>query len=363
MAEEKTWVSTTFLNLVCSLPLGRSTRRSATYGRSRKLTELQAKTYILDPLTEPEPSAAMGPGTSLATTNIPTAANPISAPMGQSTNSASRNDYNAPLADGPRPVTTAQIREASQREAHQNKDGTRHTVIEMSKNQPSVSVREQGINKSNNPFRQANSPGADTKHAASSHVRRVSRENAGPVYASPPRHHSEASHSQAGASHSGHRRQSSLTPRFPGDHSDHPLDVLREENREANHAPHLQKRHLPGADLIDRLDDSGFQYHHDGPFDAALLARNTSYQSSPVAALSTTNQEAINATPKEKIKEAVNLHRPMDGTAFVPPGYEDAQGRTMHYEEGEDMMIEHGGNFKRYDGIVSTLRRYVKASR
>lgn len=155
------------------------------------------------------------------------------------------------------------------------------------------------------------------------------------------------------------RRKSSLVERFPGDPSVRPLDMIKNERKAADHAPHLHKRHLPGADTIDRLDDAGFRYHHEGPYDAALLARNTSYKSSPVAALAHSNEEALKATPSEKIYDAVKGHRPLEGTADTAPGDTDDLGRTYHYEEGTDMMREDGGtagNYKRWGDVVSFLK-------
>lgn len=139
-----------------------------------------------------------------------------------------------------------------------------------------------------------------------------------------------------------HRRTSSLKERFPGDESHKPLDIIRKDSKRATRSPHLAKRHIPGADSIDKLDPAfgGLSYHHEGPYDAALLARNTSYDSSPIAALKTTNDEALKATPSENIKDAVERHMPLDGVAIVPPGMPDRFGRTYEYQEGTDMMRE-----------------------
>lgn len=72
---------------------------------------------------------------------------------------------------------------------------------------------------------------------------------------------------------------------------------------------------MPGPDMIDRLDVAGYgKYHHEGPYDAALLARNTSWESSPIAAVTDTTEEALKATPRENILDAVRRHRPLDGT-------------------------------------------------
>jgi len=150
-------------------------------------------------------------------------------------------------------------------------------------------------------------------------------------------------------------RGGSLISRFPGDQSHRPLDMLKHDAKLANRAPHLRKKHLPGPDTIDSLDTIGGSYHHGGPFDATLLARNTSYPISPIQAVRASNMEALKATPPEKIKDSVERHRPLDGVAIVPPGMPDRSGRTYKYEEGTDMMIEDGGNYKRWPGVVSMV--------
>jgi hypothetical protein len=151
----------------------------------------------------------------------------------------------------------------------------------------------------------------------------------------------------------GRRRTSSLTGRFAGDQSHRPLDLLKHENKLANRSPHLRKKHLPGPDSIDILDANpiGPAYHHEGPFDATLLARNISFTHSPVGAVSGTNAEALRATPQENIQDSLRMHRPLDGTASIPSGMRDYSGRHMQYEEGSDLMIE-GGNYKRWPGVV-----------
>jgi len=132
--------------------------------------------------------------------------------------------------------------------------------------------------------------------------------------------------------------------------------MLKRDEKVARRAPHLHKKHLPGADQIDKLDATiGGAYHHEGPFDATLLARNNSFTHSPVAAVSSTNEEALKATPRENIKDAVEQHRPLEGTAYVPPGEPDRFGRTFEYQEGENMMIEHGGDYKRWPGVVRPI--------
>lgn len=154
----------------------------------------------------------------------------------------------------------------------------------------------------------------------------------------------------------GRQRVNSLGERFPGDMSHRPLDQIRREVKAANRAPHLKKKHMPGADTIDILDASviGGAYHHEGPYDATLLARNTSHVSSPVDAVRESNAEAIRATPREHIRDALDRHVPLQGTASIPPGMAGMDGRTMQYEEGTDMMRETnagGGAYKRWADV------------
>jgi hypothetical protein len=157
----------------------------------------------------------------------------------------------------------------------------------------------------------------------------------------------------------GRRRGSSLGERFPGDMSHRPLDQLRKEAKAAHRAPHLRKKHLPGADLIDSLDRSmGTAYHHEGPYDATLISRNTNFKNSPVEAVRQSNIEALRATPRENIRDALNKHVPLQGTAVIPPGMAGLDGKPMNYEEGADLMRESdapGGAYKRWPGMVCDL--------
>lgn len=75
--------------------------------------------------------------------------------------------------------------------------------------------------------------------------------------------------------------------------------MITQDAKHADRAPHLRKKHHVGPDSIDRLDNLTGAYHHEGPYDATLLARNTSYTSSPIQAVSATNQEALKATPRK----------------------------------------------------------------
>lgn len=141
--------------------------------------------------------------------------------------------------------------------------------------------------------------------------------------------------------------------------SHRPLDLIKKEAKAADRAPHLRKKHIPGADLIDSLDvtGGGVPYHHGGPYDATLLARNTNYKNSPVEAVHWTNDEALKATPRDLIRDALDKHVPLQGTAVIPPGFEDLSGQRMDYEEGADLMRESdapGGAYRRLDGVVSS---------
>ncbi|KAK5124264.1 hypothetical protein LTR85_001967 [Meristemomyces frigidus] len=219
---------------------------------------------------------------------------------------------------------------------------------------------------SNNPFRDNANASPPAKAGPSVSERPASnerfpkyREEAFSGHSAPRRSGSGArppAYEDFGASGSGpsRRRGSSLRERFPGDESHKPLDIVRRESKKASRSPHLNKRHIPGADLIDRLDPAlgGRAYHHEGPYDAASLARNTG-KNAPIAALETSNQEALKATPRENIKDAVERHKPLDGVAIVPPGEADQFGRTYQYEEGTDMMREGtsgDAGYKRWPG-------------
>jgi len=147
-------------------------------------------------------------------------------------------------------------------------------------------------------------------------------------------------------------RSGSLRERYPGDISHRPLDVIRNDEKIAHRAPHLRKKNFAGADIIDRLDHAGFaRYHHEGPYDAASIARNNKHvKYPPIAAVRESNAEALRATPRENIIDAVTKHRPIEGTANQPPGIPDRFGRTLNYEEGADLQREPGGDYRRWPG-------------
>lgn len=242
---------------------------------------------------------------------------------------------------------------------------------------------------SNNPYRKTSgSRTPPEKTGASSSVRRISQ-NRSPREAFPnyraeafqdyatPRSRSGSSsnrypppaydQSASPKGESRHRRRtSSLSARYPGDKSHQPLEILRKDSKKAYRSPHLKKTHLPGPDTIDQLDPAigGRAYHHEGPYDAALLARNNSVGISPVAALQSTNAEALKATPAENVRDSVERHKPLDGVAQLPSGVPDRFGRTLHYEEGADLMHEDGPDgpgYKRWAGKVRSKKRPIRA--
>ena len=98
--------------------------------------------------------------------------------------------------------------------------------------------------------------------------------------------------------------------------------MLKHDDLRANRSPHLRKKHHVGADSIDSLDNVGPSnaYHHEGPYDATLLAKNIDPKRAPIAAVKDGNAEALKATPKELVEDSVRRHRPLDGVAVVPPG-------------------------------------------
>ncbi|KAI5243474.1 hypothetical protein E4T42_07303 [Aureobasidium subglaciale] len=267
-----------------------------------------AQAYLIDPLNAPEPSQETGPGThfyppTAVKTPTPTGSPTVSSP------SSSKNPFRDSMSSP--------------------KGHARHS--------------SRGSTGSNSKF-------PDFQEGASAHRRNFSGEQG-----SSHRRNFSGEHIMDESS-AARRRGSSLSQRYPGDLSNQPLNMLRKDSKKAYHSPHLSKRHIPGADTIDRLDPTPnkLPYHHEGPYDAALLARNTSFDSSPVAALEDSNREALKATPAENIKDSLTKHRPLDGVAIVPPGQRDQLGRVYHYEEGTDMMREanpEGGAYKQWPGI------------
>ncbi|KAI5815451.1 hypothetical protein BZA77DRAFT_315806 [Pyronema omphalodes] len=96
---------------------------------------------------------------------------------------------------------------------------------------------------------------------------------------------------------------------------------------------------IPAPDAIDLLDTAfGTPYHHDGPFEATLLARQIPGRA-PVDALKWSNEQVLLATPEASWRDCLEGHYPLCGVAMYPPGkgglgtYEECDLRDQ--EEGE----------------------------
>lgn len=269
---------------------------------------LQAAAELVNPFTEPEPAHETGPGAHFGSTF----AGMPQAKTGSTASASHTRSSSNPYRNSP-----------------QGKSGVSSTANPVGQSTPP--------RKPSGSPRFRDSPGRSSpptkfpeyRDAAPTHRTRRSSEIPPPTY-------------DAVAGSSRPRRTSSLAQRYPGDESHKPLDIIRRDSRKAGKPHHLKKRSMQGPDIIDRLDPAigGRAYHHEGPYDAASLARNRDPKYAPVAALESTNQEAIRATPQENVKDALEKHKPLDGVAVVPPGQPDRLGRTYDYEEGSDMMRE-----------------------
>ncbi|KAK3706294.1 hypothetical protein LTR37_012809 [Vermiconidia calcicola] len=270
----------------------------------------QAASVLIDPMNEPEPSEETGLNASVGSTFAP--AKEIN---GSTSPSSSRNPYRNSPAETP-----------------------------LNKGGASSAVRSSG-GSPREPF-------PNYRSEAFNNHETTSRRRAG-SHGTPPSYNEVTT---GGSSEpKGRRRGSSLRERYPGDKSTQPLNVIRRDSRKAHRSPHLNKRSMPGADMVDRLDPAigGRAYHHEGPYDAALMSRNRDPKTAPLGAIQSSNEEALKATPRENIKDAVERHKPLDGTAFVPPGHQDRMGRTYNYEEGADLMHESSSGdagYKRWPG-------------
>ncbi|OCL06538.1 hypothetical protein AOQ84DRAFT_378513 [Glonium stellatum] len=282
-----------------------------------------ATKHLLDPLTEPDPSDETGLNSHFGSTYAP------------------RQSY-------PSPPSSATLKDSS-----------------------AVEVRSQNTGSSTNPFRRGT--GSQTNSPTFPHSKNTSNDYPSPPSSASPRREKHSSHrAEAFGAYKGGRprrssqptsstpkapeansivRGNSLRERYPGDQSHRPLEMIKKDVKLAHRSPHLRKKHMPGADTIDRLDMVGGNYHHEGPYDAALLARNTSWESSPIAAVSASNDEALKATPRENIIDALERHRPLEGVANIPPGMPDKFGRILDYEEGADLQREAGGDYRRWPGV------------
>lgn len=271
------------------------------------LTTPQAAEYLLDPLNAPDPSQETGPGSSFRSDSV---VSPVRAPPSPTANRLSKNN----------PYRKSSI----------SKDG---------KNGPTTTTTEVP--------RRSNTVGSRTSGSYPSPPASASASPRSPNFSGS--HREALSDSPVGR----RRRGSSLTERYPGDMSHRPLDQLAREKAIADKSRHVTKKHHIHPDTIDNLAGPG-AYHHSGPYDATLLARNNT-RDSPLAALKDSNEETLKATPRENILDSVRGHRPLDGVAAYPSGSVDRlTGHKYEYEAGENMMIDNnpeGGAYKRMPGV------------
>lgn len=298
---------------------------------TRRLPHSQATAELINPFNEPEPAHETGPGAHFGSTF-------------------------AGMPDTRTGSASSHARSSSNpyRSASQSKSGVSATANPIGQSTPPRHASGSGSPRfRDSPTGRASPPTKfpEYREAGSPHRPRNSSDVAPPTY-----------DAVAGSSSGGHRRRtSSLAQRYPGDESHKPLDIIRRDSRKASKPHHLKKRSMQGPDIIDRLDPAigGRAYHHEGPYDAASLARNRDPKYAPVAALETTNSEALRATPQENVRDALEKHKPLDGVAVVPPGQPDRLGRTYDYEEGEDMMregVNGGPGYKQWSGKVQSSK-------
>ena len=213
-----------------------------------------------------------------------------------------------------------------------------------------------------NPYRKSlpSDTSTEIKRSASTNSRPPNAYPSPPPSASPRSPHSPSYRQDAFSATSNNlpsgrrRRGSSLTEKYPGDMSHRPLDQLAREKAIADKSRHSTRKHHIRPDSIDTLDDAGISaYHHGGPYDATLFARNNS-KNSPLQAVADSNAEALKATPKEKVIDSLQGHRPLDGVASYAPGQTDRMGHTYQYKQGENMMTADGaggGAYRRWPGV------------
>ncbi|KAL9610199.1 MAG: hypothetical protein Q9167_005076 [Letrouitia subvulpina] len=270
-----------------------------------------ATKYLLDPLTAPEPSQETGPGTHY-----------------RSTVSSNANRQSSASASSQKKKPSASVRET-----------TTNPRNSYPSPPSSASPKRERLSKTEGKRRDI----ASTSETSSTNRRSVDQASTQIPTSTDGRASSTTTSTRP-------RRTSSLSARYEGDCSHRPLDVISHEQKLANRAPHLRKTQHIGSDSIDHLDVAGGVYHHEGPYDVSMLARNAKYKNSPLEAVAASNQEALKATPKERVIDSIRQHRPLDGVAMVPPGQSDRGGRYYNYEEGTDVMIEEG-NYKRWPGV------------
>ncbi|KAK4105683.1 hypothetical protein N658DRAFT_417512 [Parathielavia hyrcaniae] len=203
------------------------------------------------------------------------------------------------------------------------------------------------------------SPSADTTAAAGNDTRRRQRAiSLAERYPGDRSHRPPERLTQERGNDAFPHRSASVRERYPSDMSHRPLATPSRDHHAADRVPHQRRHRRLPSDVIDMLDLSGpfpgVTYHHGGPFDAVAMEFNTNSMYSPIDAVRDSNMEALRATPREYVQDSLTKHVPLQGTAVIPPGMPDFGGRTIHYEEGADLMREEdapGGPYKRWDHI------------
>ena len=380
------------------------------------ISSLQAERYILDPLTAPEPSQECGPGSSFIGPAIPRPEQPESEYSPESRCTGHRRCSSRSRKKRPSYSSNCSVSSSpSAFPTHLSFDDVTPCLDSCCPKEPvkkwsrshratsslSYSVNEGKDQGNHHPERRQNlrhSSSCNKCPPVTPNIRAhstIQTPSTGSVVLpknqslpTTPMATSQSSRSRSNSERhlpslpGGHRRCSSLPRQYPGDMSHRPLEILRREARTADRVPHLwamiasnkhqesessnpfvdkhkKARGMPFTDTIDRLDHSapGGTYHHGGPFDAALAARNVDPMYAPMEAVRESNMEALKATPRDCVIDSVTRHVPLQGTASLPPGVPHPRtGEILQYKEGADLMRESdagGGPYSRWEGIVS----------
>lgn len=333
----------------------RKTQQQRDFDRDEDYDKDWARKYILDPLTAPEPSQESGIASSYNAAPRPISQSRFSPSSSPESSPPKRRSFFGNLSFRSKPKQPAALAPKSRSPAPSELP-TPPTSASPSKTEfhPSNPFSDHGSQLS----RESSLHSVNTQQPprrSKGHLRVVSEpvrshshsrtESSGPSGPPPRRHYSNP--------HPRPFHQGSLPQRYPGDMSHRPLDTIKRDTRAAERS-HRRGASTHKTDIIDSLDTIGGTYHHGGPYDATLASRNINQKYSPVAAVKTTNEEAIRATPREFIQDSLQHHVPLQGTAVIPPGGITPRGRVMDYEEGADLMREAdaaGGAYKRWDGV------------
>lgn len=331
------------------------------------LTRPQARRYILDPLTAPEPSQESGIAGSYNAAARPLS-DPKTSPDSSSGSSPKKHGFFARrlsfrsrgkqhaesvVAKSPPPPparselpTPPASTSPSKAEFHSSNPFSDHAPQASRDATPPANQQKYPPLRSKKHLRVVSDPHYPPGLSSRPHApRQPPREEAPPPYR---RHYSNPSPDPF--------YQGPLAHRYPGDMSHRPLDSAKRDTRAAERT-HRRGASLHNTDVIDALDTIGGTYHHGGPYDATLASRNVNKKYSPLAAVQRSNEEAIRATPREFIQDSLEHHVPLQGVAIIPPGGVDPRGRVMDYEEGADLMREEdapGGAYKRWAEVVSS---------